>query len=104
MHPASGAACSLPPDGLRERLELLAEIGANLLEREDEGGRHVLIFRAGAETRRSLERIVAAERECCSFLDLAIREEPGRVVLTVEADGDGALVAAGFAAAFDPDS
>jgi hypothetical protein len=104
---SSGETCSLPGDELRERLASFARIGEdNLLESRAEGERRVLVFRADAELRRSLERIIAAERECCSFLDLTIREEPGtakepgRLVVTVAAPPESALVAAGFAAAF----
>ncbi|HEY2477158.1 MAG TPA: hypothetical protein VGI17_00335 [Solirubrobacterales bacterium] len=102
----SGASCALPDDQLRERIDALARIGDDLIESRVDGDLHVLVFRASPEVRRALEQIVAAERECCSFLDLTIEDrpatgqEPGRLVLTVAAPPEGALVAAGFAAAF----
>jgi hypothetical protein len=106
---SEGATCALPTDALRERLELLGRLGGeNRLESRTEGDRHVVVFRASPAVRDALERIVAAEAECCSFLDLTITEErgageePDRLVLTVAAPPEGALVAAGFAAAFDP--
>ena len=95
-------ACSLDTDDLKRRLAAIAEIGAeSLLGREADGGRHLLRFRSDAETRRRLEEIVAAEAECCSFLDLTLEERSGELVLSVAAPEDGQAVADELAAAFD---
>lgn len=94
-------ACSLGASDLRQRLDEIAEIGADsLIERDADGGRHLLRFRSDPETRRRLETIVAAEAECCSFLELSLEEQGGELVLSVSAPEDGQSVADELAAAF----
>jgi hypothetical protein len=94
-------ACSLGASDLQSRLEEIAAAGAeNMIARGIEGDRQVLRFRPGAETRRRLEAIVAAEARCCSFLDLSLEERGGELVLSISALADGRPVAAGLAAAF----
>ena len=100
MTEALPIACSLGAGDLKRRLAAIAEIGSeSLLGREADGGRHLLRFRSDAETRRRLEEIVAAERECCSFLDLTLKCR-GELLLTVAAPQDGQTVADELAAAF----
>lgn len=102
MTEALPIACSLGANDLKQRLATITEIGAeSLLSREVEGGRHLLRFRSDAATRRQLKEIVAAEAECCSFLDLALEERSGDLVLSVRAPKDGQAVADELAAAFD---
>lgn len=94
-------ACSLNASDLRRRLNEIAAIGAaSLLERGEQGDRQLLRFRADAETRRRLEAVVVAETECCSFLELALAEQGGELVLAIGASGDGRTVAEQLAAAF----
>jgi hypothetical protein len=94
-------ACSLAPDDLQRRLAAIAAIGASkLIAREAEGDRHLLRFRAGTETRRQLEEIVAAEAKCCSFLDLALEDRGGELVLTIAAPPDAQPIADELASAF----
>lgn len=94
-------ACSLGGGDLEQRLAAIAEIGAaSLISRNVEGGRHLLRFRSSAETRQRLEEIVAAEAECCSFLELSLAEEGSDLVLLVSAPEDGQAVADGLARAF----
>jgi hypothetical protein len=101
MAEETGAACSLGAEQLRRRLALIAELGDRaLLSRSAEGDGHRLRFRAGAETRARLEALVAAERECCSFLALELREEDGELALRIAAPGGGTEVADQLAAAF----
>jgi ribosomal protein S15P/S13E len=93
--------CSLGASDLRQRLDEIAEVGAeSLIERSTDGERHLLRFRSDPETRRGLEAIVAAEAKCCSFLDLSLEEQGGELVLTVSAPQDGQPVAEELAAAF----
>lgn len=95
-------ACSLSADNLKERLAAIAEIGAEgLLTREVDGERHLLRFSAGTANRKRLEEIVAAEAKCCSFLDLALEERGGELVLSIAAPEDGQAVADELASAFD---
>lgn len=94
-------ACSLSPDDLEQRLMDIAEVGASsLTSREVDGNRHLLRFRADAESRRGLEEIVAAEAECCAFLDLALSEDDGELVLSIAAPEDAQALADRLAAAF----
>lgn len=94
-------ACSLDAADLTRRLAAIAALGAeSLLSREVDDGRHLLRFRADAGTRRRLGEIVAAEAECCPFLELTLSEGNGELVLSI-AVPDGARAAADdLAAAF----
>ena len=100
MAEETGAACSLGAEQLQRRLAAIAELGGEAWSaRRAEPGGHRLVFRADAETRARLEGLVAAERECCSFLTLELREEGGELVLWIEAPGGGREVADQLAAA-----
>ncbi|MFI5028496.1 MAG: hypothetical protein ACHQCF_05885 [Solirubrobacterales bacterium] len=93
--------CSLGGADLQKRLETIAELGAgSLVRRSITPDRHVLRFRSEAATRRRLEEIVAAEAECCSFLDLELSDEGGELVLSIRAPAEGRPVADELAAAF----
>lgn len=95
------AACSLGPGALAQRLTAIAEIGAgSLISRHVESGRHLLRFRADAATRKRLEEIVAAEAECCSFLDLSLDQQAGELMLSIAAPRDAQALADGLAGAF----
>jgi hypothetical protein len=94
-------ACSLGAGELEQRLAAIAEIGAeSLVGRETEGDRHLLRFRSDAGTRERLEGVVAAEKECCSFLDLTLGEEDGELLLSISAPRDARGLADGLAIAF----
>jgi hypothetical protein len=94
-------ACSLDAGALSSRLTALAELGdAFLVSREERDGKHLLRFRAEPGARRRLEEIVAAESECCAFLDLSLREEKGEIVLSIDSPAEGQPLADELAAAF----
>ncbi len=94
-------ACSLGAGDLQARLTEIAEVGAaGLIASEEEDGRHTLRFRPDPTTRRRLEEIVAAEAECCSFLDLDLAEHGDELVLTVAAPEAGQPVADELALTF----
>ena len=94
-------ACSLGASDLRQRLDEIAEVGAaSLIVRSTESGTHELRFRDDPTTRRRLEQIVAAEAECCAFLDLDLAERGGELILTLAAPEGGQPVADELAAAF----
>jgi hypothetical protein len=94
-------ACSLGASDLRQRLREIAALGAeSLLERSAEGERHLLRFRSDASTRARLAAIVAAEARCCPFLDLALEEQDGELILSIGSPREGQLVADELAAAF----
>jgi hypothetical protein len=95
-------ACSLGAGELQQRLGAIEEVGArSLLSRtmQDEG--HLLRFRPESGTRRQLEGIIAAEAECCSFLDLSLREDEGELVMSIAAPKDAQALADGLADAFN---
>lgn len=94
-------ACSLGASDLQQRLDRIAEIGAaGLIARDVEDETHALRFRADETTRRRLEEIVAAEAECCAFLQLELIEREGELVLTLAAPQDGQAIADALAAIF----
>lgn len=71
-----------------------------MIDREAQDGTHILRFHADPRTRRRLEEIVAAEAECCAFLDLDLTERDGELVLTVAAPDGGQPVAEALALTF----
>jgi hypothetical protein len=94
-------ACSLGAGDLNDRLAAMAEVGANgLISRERDGDRHLLRFGADPGLLARLEEIVAAEQDCCSFLDLSLTEGPGGLLLSIGSSGDGQVIADELAAAF----
>jgi hypothetical protein len=96
-------ACSLDNATLEERLAAIAEIGADrLISRQLEDGGHLLRFRADAATRKRLEQVVAAEAECCAFLDLSLAEKGGELMLSIAAPPEARALASGLAARFGP--
>jgi MerR family copper efflux transcriptional regulator len=96
-------ACSLGESDLQRRLDQVAEVGAtSLIDRDAEGGKHKLRFRADPIARRRLEEIVAAEAECCPFLDLDLSERGGELILMFAAPDGGQSIADELAAAFVP--
>jgi hypothetical protein len=93
--------CSLNAGDLEQRLAAIGEVGAkSLVDRQEDGGRHLLRFRSDPETQASLEEIIEAERQCCAFLDLSLAKESDHLVLSVAAPEAGQATADGFAMAF----
>lgn len=92
-------ACTLSAADLAPRLAEMKRLGQDALVSVDADGR--LRFRADPDTRARLEAIVAAESECCPFLDLSLREEAGGLVLTIAAPKGAEPVVAGLVEAFD---
>jgi hypothetical protein len=94
-------ACSLGTSELKRRLAAIGSLGSeSLVSHEAEGGRQILRFRGGAVVRRRLEEIVAAESECCPFLDLSLDELDGMLVLSISAPEEARPVADQLTAAF----
>jgi hypothetical protein len=86
MTPEPPIACSLTAAEMPARLAEMSAIGqAGLLAGEATDRHAILRFRAGADMRERLEAVVAAEAQCCAFLKMGLSDEPGAVVLTVEA-------------------
>jgi hypothetical protein len=104
MSKSTPIACSLDAGELEQRLAAIRNIGAeSLISREADGGRQLLRFRAGADTRRQLEEIAAAEAECCAFFDLTLSEKDGDLILSIAAPENAQALGAGLAAAFAGD-
>lgn len=90
MPAESPIACSLSATELVERLAELADVGrAALLDVRGTGTHAELRFATGVGDR--VEAIRAAESQCCEFLAMTVVDEPGAVVLTIDAP-DGAEV------------
>ncbi|HXF32830.1 MAG TPA: hypothetical protein VN522_15060 [Solirubrobacterales bacterium] len=94
-------ACALGGSDLRRRYLDLARFGeANLIARSTNSEGEELRFRHSPENEHRLRSIVAAEAECCPFLDLALTERDGELVLRIGGAADALPIAAGLAAAF----
>jgi hypothetical protein len=88
-------ACSLNATELPVRMAEMADLGrAALLDAQLDGAHAQLRFAAGAEVRERVDAVVAAERRCCAFLEMRVRDDPGAVVLSITApDGAEAVLA-----------
>lgn len=94
-------ACALDAGDLGQRLAAIAAAGSeSLIDRSTDGDRQLLRFRSAATSRRRLEAIIAAEAECCPFLDLSLSECGGELLLSIDAPGAARELSAGLAAAF----
>lgn len=91
MSAESPIACSLSATELTERVAEMADVGrAALLDVRRTGTHAELRFATGVRDR--VEAIRAAESECCAFLEMAVVDEPGAVVLTIDAPDGAELV------------
>ena len=79
-------ACTLPSAALSERLASIRQFTSRSLLSHELGERTLrLLYRLGAKD--ELERIVAAERECCSFFEFELADPPPAIVFTTQAPG-----------------
>jgi hypothetical protein len=92
-------ACSLSADELPRRLAEIGALGRDALLGKSPAGE--LRFRNDAETRARLEAIVAAESECCPFLDFELRAHGDELRLTVDAPEEARSIARDLRAAFE---
>ena len=82
--------CTLTAAELPHRLAEMRAVGkAALISAEAAGRRATLHFRPGAETRHRLEAIVAAESECCAFLEFELDGRKADLALTIQAPEGG---------------
>jgi hypothetical protein len=94
-------ACSLTATELPKRLAEMADLGqAALVEARTEATCAELRFAAGTGVRDRVDAVVAAESQCCAFLDMTVTDEPDTVVLTIKAPDDAELVLAELVDAF----
>jgi hypothetical protein len=81
-------ACSLSAEELPARLAEIQALGADALLRVDGPG--ALRFRNDDPTRRRLEKIVAAESECCDFLAFELKAVGDEIELCIITGPEGA--------------
>src|SRR4051794_28464228 len=94
-------ACSLSAAELPERLAEMNDLGRSaLLGVERKGTTAVLRFGHRPETSARLAAVVAAEAQCCAFLDMTLRESPDALALTIVAPPDAGPVLDELVAAF----
>jgi len=91
-------ACTLDGPALAERLAEIRAVGRDAFVAVDGDG--TLVFHATPEARRRLERIVAAEAECCPFLRLDLSQTDDELRLTIAAPEGAELVRTELVAAF----
>lgn len=65
--------CTLAPDDLTERITAWHSLTARALHRTASPGRVVATYANDADTAALLDRLVAAESECCPFLTFDVR-------------------------------
>jgi hypothetical protein len=94
-------ACSLGAGDLEIRVAEIRALGSDGLLGVVEGeGRAVLRFRPDPQIRSRLEAVVAAESDCCAFLDFQLAHGHDATELTISAPDGGAEVVGELAAAF----
>src|SRR4051812_246231 len=94
-------ACTLAATDLRDRLAEIRAIGAAaLLEVDRRGAGVVLRFRRNDSTRARLAAIVAAEAQCCAFLDLQLSEDYAALALHIRGPAGAEPVVDDLVAAF----
>jgi len=82
--PEPPIACALPTAALSERLAWIRQVTSRSLLSHHLVDRTLrLTYRPDAKA--ELERIVAGERECCSFLEFSLEDRPDTVVLSIQA-------------------
>ena len=92
--------CTLSATDLRARGEELRALGGDgLLDATEDEGRAVLRFRPNPLVRERVEAVVAAESECCAFLDVEVAHRDDATVLTISAPNGGAEMVHELAAA-----
>ena len=91
-------ACTLTAEDRAARLAEIEAFGnAALLGVRPDGS---LRFLGDPETRARLEAILAAESECCPFLDFGVRASGRELLLTISAPDGGDPVVRELAGAF----
>ena len=86
--PEPPIACTLSTSALSERLASIRQFTSRSLLSHQLADR-TLRLTCRLEAKDELERIVAAERECCSFLEFEFEDTPTSVVLSIRAPEGG---------------
>jgi hypothetical protein len=78
-------ACTLAPDALTQRLaEIRSLLDGDSLSAEPTPDGVTVRFKKTDATLAAVKRLIAAERECCSFLGFDLSEEPSVLKLTIK--------------------
>jgi hypothetical protein len=86
-------ACTLDRTRMRQRGDDIRALGRAALTTVERGERHVVLrFVPRPGIRERVEQLVAAESECCAFLDFTITHERDATVVAVVSPPDGAPV------------
>jgi|SRR5512132_1811532 hypothetical protein len=86
-------ACSLTAPAAAERAQRWRSLlDGDLLDTRSIAGGRRLAFRAGPGVAAEVDELVAAERECCSFLTLTVARDGERVMLDVVAPQEAAAI------------
>jgi hypothetical protein len=99
-------ACTLSPAQMEGRGDELRALGRAALVSIDCGERHATLrFRPGPEVRERVDAIVAAEAECCAFLDFTVSSgEEDTTTVVIEAPEGGEAMARELAYLFAADA
>ena len=99
-------ACTLSPAQMKGRGDDIRALGRAALVSVECGERHATLgFRPGPEVRERVEAIVAAEAECCAFLDFAVSVgDEDATMVTIEAPEGGEATVRGLAYLFAADA
>jgi hypothetical protein len=82
-------ACTLSPADYRQRTdELTALAAAALRSREQTDGGQRLVFSDSAETEHDLRAAIAAEANCCAFLEMNLTRTADGLVLDITGPRD----------------
>lgn len=73
-------ACSLEARELIERIEAWQQVVSHATGHEVEDDRVVTTYPQNAQLLDRLRGLIAAEAECCSFLDFSVHERRGSIV------------------------
>ena len=81
MEKTEPIACSLTESELTERMASWREVASRGTSRYAEKGRIVSSYRRDERLLQQLRELIAAEAECCSFMQFNIEERPEEVVV-----------------------
>lgn len=96
-------ACTLDPQGARQRLPQVRALTDRLQRRERLDDRLVLTFADDAGTVELVEEFVRDESRCCGFFGFEIRHEGAQVVLELSAPTQAGHMLDAAMRSFDPD-
>jgi hypothetical protein len=95
--PQQPLACTLEAAELGDRLRAWSEVLPRASTRRTEDGRVVATYPKDAELLSRLRELIAAEANCCSFLDFRLEERPDAIVVELRLpDGVPASLAGVF--------